>query len=63
MHRNSNDDGDMICHQEYPTGSHIGRTVCRSTDERERDREEARDLITAPKRPVRPIRRPGQPGG
>lgn len=62
MHRNSNDEGEMICHQEYPTGSHIGRTVCRSTDEKARDREEARELITTPRRPARPLRPPRQPG-
>ncbi len=62
IQRNSNDNGDLICHQEYPTGSHIGRTVCRSTDERDRDREQAREFITTPRRPTRPTRPLPQPG-
>jgi hypothetical protein len=44
-----NDDGEtMICHQEYPTGSHIGRTVCRTEEESTREREKARVLVTTP---------------
>jgi hypothetical protein len=50
VQRDGNDDDDMICHQEYPTGSHIGRTVCRSNDERQRERDRARELISTPRR-------------
>lgn len=47
--RTKNDDGEtMICHQEYPTGSHIGRTVCRTEEQSDREREEARKLVTTP---------------
>ncbi|MEZ4362469.1 MAG: hypothetical protein R3B48_19925 [Kofleriaceae bacterium] len=49
-----NQDGDvMVCHEEFPTGSHIGRTVCRTEEQTNREREEAREFIATP-RPVRP---------
>jgi hypothetical protein len=38
-----------ICHQEYPTGSHIGRTVCRPLDQQERDRLEAQQELSRPR--------------
>lgn len=44
-----NDDGEtMICHQEYPTGSHIGRTVCRTQEDSDEEREKARALVSTP---------------
>jgi hypothetical protein len=50
-----NEDGEtMVCHQEFPTGSHIGRTVCRSETDAEDERIKARDFVAAP-RPV-PVR-------
>jgi hypothetical protein len=39
----------MICHQEYPTGSNIGRTVCRTEESKTRDREKAREFISIPR--------------
>lgn len=57
-----NDDGDtMYCHQEYPTGSHIGRTVCRTEQQMFDDRQKSREFVNkpAPKLPERPI----GPGG
>jgi hypothetical protein len=50
----TNADGEtMICHQEYPTGSHIGRTVCRTEEEANDEREKARVLVSTPP-PVKP---------
>lgn len=47
--RTKNENGEtMICHQEYPTGSHIGRTVCRTEEDSERERDNARKLVTTP---------------
>lgn len=53
-----NDDGDtMYCHQEYPTGSHIGRTVCRTEDQMFEDRQKSREFVNrpVPKLPDRPV--------
>ncbi len=50
---------DVICRQEYPTGSHIGRTVCRTPQQEFDDRERARDLVSRPA-PM-PLRRPPPP--
>lgn len=58
----TNDEGEtMICHQEYPTGSHIGRTVCRTEEDTERDRQNARILVTTP--PPAPRQAPPPPTG
>lgn len=44
-----NDKGEtMICHQEYPTGSHIGRTVCRTEENNDEERAKARALVSTP---------------
>ncbi len=44
-----NDKGEtMICHQEYPTGSHIGRTVCRTEEANDEERAKARALVSTP---------------
>lgn len=50
------DDG-AGCRLERPTGSNIAREVCRSPDEVQRDREEARKLVIPPR--VAPTRIPG----
>ncbi len=52
---------EQVCHQEYPTGSHIGRTVCRSVERKERDRKDAVDLATTPR--SNPTRTPVPEGG
>lgn len=57
-----NDDGDtMYCHQEYPTGSHIGRTVCRTEEQMFEERQKSREFVNrpAPKLPDRPPRPAG----
>jgi hypothetical protein len=43
-------DGDeMICHQEYPTGSNIGRTVCRTEETMAEDRAKGREILNTPR--------------
>jgi len=47
--RTTNANGEtMICHQEYPTGSHIGRTVCRTEEQSDEERAKARALVATP---------------
>lgn len=54
-----NDKGEtMICHQEYPTGSHIGRTVCRTEEANDEERAKARALVSTP--PPAPPKPPEQ---
>lgn len=44
-----NDKGEtMHCRQEYPTGSNIGRTVCRTEEQSDEDRAEARKMVSTP---------------
>lgn len=44
-----NSDGEtLICHQEYPTGSHIGRTVCRTQRQIDEERLKSRELVNRP---------------
>jgi hypothetical protein len=56
--RTKNENGEtMICHQEYPTGSHIGRTVCRTEEESDEERARARALVSTPPavQQIRPV--------
>ena len=47
--RTTNANGETtICHQEYPTGSHIGRTVCRTEEQSDEERAKARALVSTP---------------
>jgi hypothetical protein len=56
-----NEDGEkMTCHQEYPTGSHIGRTVCRTDEQIAEERLKSREFVNRP--PVKlPVRRESAP--
>ena len=50
----------MTCHQEYPTGSHIGRTVCRTDEQIAEERLKSREFVNRP--PVKlPVRRESAP--
>lgn len=58
-----NENGDTLyCHQEYPTGSHIGRTVCRTEQQMFDEREKSREFVNrpVPKLPERPTSRGGR---
>ena len=35
---------DQVCHEEVPTGSHVGRTVCRSRSQIDRERQEGQEF-------------------
>jgi Tfp pilus assembly protein PilV len=61
VYRTSSGD-EMICHQEYPTGSNIGRTVCRTEETRAEDRAKGREFVNAP-RAVPPKREQAPPAG
>lgn len=39
----------QVCHEERPLGSNISRTVCRSQEESERDRESAQKYMREPR--------------
>ncbi len=44
-----NDKGEtLVCREEYPTGSNIGRTVCRTEEQSDEDRQRARTLVSTP---------------
>ena len=50
-------DDEEVCREEIPTGSLVGRTVCRSQDQMDRDRDEGQEFQRkAGRTPPRKIR-------